>query len=104
MTDRHRTLTVVLDHDMRSDDVEAVVDAIKMIRCVSKVMTGDAVGGDDICAADDYRRAVGSMFMTLQMVAGEPRMKLRKYRLVEVIRRVVDGPNEEENESCQPTL
>ncbi len=69
MTDRHRTLTVVLDRDMRSDDVEAVVDAIKMMRCVSRVVLGDRTDGDELCAADDYRRAVGSMLMTLQGVA-----------------------------------
>lgn len=41
MTDRTRHLTVVLDEDMRVDDVEYVVDAIQMIKCVDKVVVGD---------------------------------------------------------------
>jgi hypothetical protein len=40
MTDRTRHLTVVLEEDMRVDDAEAVVNAIKMIRCVAEVEVG----------------------------------------------------------------
>jgi hypothetical protein len=39
MTDRIHALVVVLDHDIREDDVESVVQAIKMIRCVADVRT-----------------------------------------------------------------
>jgi len=37
MTDRVKALTVVLDADYRDDDIEALVDAIKMMRCVADV-------------------------------------------------------------------
>ncbi len=37
MTDRIYALTVVLDKDYRDDDVEAITNAIKMIRGVLKV-------------------------------------------------------------------
>ena len=37
MTDRVKGLYVSLDRDMRDDDVEAVMDAIRMVRCVSAV-------------------------------------------------------------------
>jgi len=37
MTDRIRHLTVVLDEDYRSDDVEAIVKAIQLIRGVASV-------------------------------------------------------------------
>jgi len=37
MTDRVRRLTVVLDGDYRDDDVESIVEAIKMIRGVARV-------------------------------------------------------------------
>ena len=43
MTDRIRTLVVVLDRDMRDDDVEHVVSAIRMMRRVSSVETGPVV-------------------------------------------------------------
>jgi hypothetical protein len=37
MTDRIYSLTVALDHDMRDDDVEALVDAIGCLRHVLSV-------------------------------------------------------------------
>lgn len=37
MTDRTNILTVALDHEMREDDVQCVIDAIKMIKYVSDV-------------------------------------------------------------------
>ena len=37
MTDRIKGFTVVLDRDMRDDDVEAVADAIRMIKRVATV-------------------------------------------------------------------
>jgi hypothetical protein len=40
MTDRVRTLTVILDQDMRTDDVKTVVKALKMIRYVDDVELG----------------------------------------------------------------
>jgi len=37
MTNRYYALTVVLDKDMRSDDAESIINAIKMIKHVLKV-------------------------------------------------------------------
>lgn len=39
MTDRIHALTVVLEHDIRDDDVEVIVHAIEMIRGVASVAT-----------------------------------------------------------------
>lgn len=37
MTDRFHALTVVLEHDMRDDDAQALIDAIKQMRGVLNV-------------------------------------------------------------------
>jgi len=37
MTERVHSLTVVLYHDVREDDVQHVIDAIGMVRCVLSV-------------------------------------------------------------------
>lgn len=37
MTDRYVALTVILDKEIRSDDCEPIIDAIKMIKHVLKV-------------------------------------------------------------------
>lgn len=37
MTDRVKALTVVLDADYRIDDIQVLVNAIKMMRCVADV-------------------------------------------------------------------
>lgn len=37
MTDRHSGYVVVLDHDMREDDAEAILNAIRMIKGVATV-------------------------------------------------------------------
>lgn len=39
MTDRVRTLTVVLDRDYRDDDAESIVNAIQMVKGVGSVTT-----------------------------------------------------------------
>lgn len=43
MTDRIRTLTVILDRDIRKDEVQAVTDALRMVRYVADVQPGPAV-------------------------------------------------------------
>lgn len=43
VTDRVRGAYVVFDHDIRTDDVEAVVNAIRMVRCVADVKTDQFV-------------------------------------------------------------
>ena len=37
MTDRIHALTVVLDRDIRDDDIRPIIEAIKQIRCVIAV-------------------------------------------------------------------
>lgn len=37
MTDRIHALTVVLERDIRDDDIQPVIEAIKMVRCVADV-------------------------------------------------------------------
>lgn len=43
MTDRVRGAYVVFDRDIRTDDVEKIVDAIRMMRCVADVQTDQFV-------------------------------------------------------------
>lgn len=38
MTDRHAAYIVALDHDIREDDAEAVINALKMVKGVLSVM------------------------------------------------------------------
>ena len=38
MTDRIHSLTVVLEHNIRDDDIEPLIKAIKMIRWVNEVV------------------------------------------------------------------
>lgn len=56
MTESVRMLTVVLDKDYRVDDVEAIVDAIRMTRGVESVVLGEVVG-----MVDDTAREVAKM-------------------------------------------
>jgi hypothetical protein len=47
MTDRIRSLTIVLDRDYRADDVETVMHAIHMIKGVHSVSIGEPVSLKD---------------------------------------------------------
>lgn len=40
MTDRIFSLTVILDREYRDDDVEAIADAVRMVRGVASVENG----------------------------------------------------------------
>jgi hypothetical protein len=69
MTDRVNALTVVLDRDMRDDDVQCVVDAIRMIKCVANVSLNVVDANDYINRAriisdsqSNAMRAVGLAF------------------------------------------
>jgi hypothetical protein len=48
VTDRIRHLTITLDTDYRDDDVEAIVQAIRLIRGVQHVDTRVVEGADDL--------------------------------------------------------
>lgn len=43
MTDRVQSLTVMLDDPIRTDDVQAIVDAIAMVKGVAKVELGEVM-------------------------------------------------------------
>lgn len=57
MTDRFNALTIVLDRDIRSDDAQSVIDAIKMVRGVQSVTPNIADMTDHIA----YVRARGEI-------------------------------------------
>lgn len=48
MTDRYNSLTVVLEKDMREDDAEDLITAVRMIKGVLSVECGIANPGDYI--------------------------------------------------------
>ena len=48
MTDRISALTVMLDRDIRSDDVEVLMDAIRMLRYVGSVEKHVATGEEQM--------------------------------------------------------
>ena len=56
MTDRINTVTVFLDHDMRTDDAETIIAAISMIKGVASAMPGQPVGLQDISNRMQVRR------------------------------------------------
>jgi len=39
MTDRYHSLTVILERDIRSDDAELLIDAIKCLRGILDIQT-----------------------------------------------------------------
>lgn len=60
MTDRVRYLTVILDQEYRTDDAEAFVHAISMVKGVQKVELGEPMGANDyisrqVIGAEIYR-------------------------------------------------
>lgn len=54
MTDRYKQLIVVLDHDIRSDDAEPLIEAIKLLRGVLTVHP-DVTTSSDLWAEDRTR-------------------------------------------------
>jgi hypothetical protein len=58
MTDRYNALTVALDRDIRDDDAEVIINAIKAIRGVSDV-TGNIVDIDSYVATSRISTLVG---------------------------------------------
>lgn len=56
MTDRIRTMHVILDDDYRTDDADSIWAAILMIKGISKVEFGDAVEVNDHIVREDIRR------------------------------------------------
>jgi hypothetical protein len=57
MTDRYNTLTVVLERDIRDDDAEYIINAIKMIKGVADV-SGNIADNDFYAAQVRVRRDI----------------------------------------------
>ncbi len=57
MTDRFNALVVVLDRDYRSDDAQAILDAIRMIKGVVAV-EGNVLKPDDFIARVRVREEI----------------------------------------------
>ena len=61
MTDRFHALTVVLDRDVRDDDLDALTDAIRMLRGVMDVrrhIADIATHGAEVRVRAEYRRRI----------------------------------------------
>lgn len=58
MTDRYHSLTVTLDVDIREDDAQAIISAIKQMRRVIDV-TGNVADLDSHMAEQRTRRELG---------------------------------------------
>lgn len=87
MTDRVRTLTVVLDRDYRTDDVEGIVDAIRMTKGVAKVDLGDATSGDDYVSRATFYVDVGADLVKLVHLAAGFSPADDRYRRIRAILR-----------------
>ena len=71
MTDRIRKLTVVLDRDFRSDDVQQIIDAIGMTKGVSEVKM-HVVGGEDWMARATVRNEMETLLMrAIRAIVGD---------------------------------
>lgn len=58
MTDRIRTVIVVLDNDYRTDDAEAILNAIRMVKGVASAEIGDVLDPTDYIARYALRHEV----------------------------------------------
>lgn len=64
MTDRFNALTVSLDRDIREDDAEVIINAIKAIRGVNGV-TGNIVDTDSYSAQQRVNSLVADKLISL---------------------------------------
>jgi hypothetical protein len=65
MTDRFRTITVLLENDTREDDVERVLTCIRSIQGVDDVKLGKPVSSSDWIARSAARRKLGEKIWSL---------------------------------------
>jgi hypothetical protein len=63
MTDRVQALTVVLDRDIRTDDVEHVINAIRMVKGVADVTDQHIADMDDHLARQRIRHDLGTTIL-----------------------------------------
>ena len=69
MTDRVRTLIVLLEEDTRADDAADVAELLKRIRYVADVRLGPVVGLDAWVVRNKIRRELGQQIWDL--IAGK---------------------------------
>lgn len=67
MTDRVASFTVILERDLRDDDAQEIIDAIRQLRGVLEVRP-EIVGTDHIVAKAQAR---GEIFARIQQVMAE---------------------------------
>lgn len=66
MTDRYNALTVVLDRDIREDDAEMLINAIRMLRGVLTVDPHVADIGDHVAAARVKRDLTEKLYTVMK--------------------------------------
>lgn len=59
MTDQHKGYVVVLEDDVREDDAEPIINAIKQVRGVLDVVPVDTRGLDDVIIEQRVRHDLG---------------------------------------------
>ncbi len=70
MTDRVRTLTVTLDRDFRTDDIETIIGWLKGVKYVADVQLGPVVEMGDHIARQEFRqRTLGDVAKVLRLYA-----------------------------------
>jgi hypothetical protein len=72
MTDRIRHLTVVLDRDIREDDLETLTSAIQMLRGVSQVKTHVVSATDAIARMAVRSEIQGKLFKAIDDIFDPP--------------------------------
>lgn len=74
MTDRYHSLTVVLEKDMRDDDAESLINAIKMMRHVISVK-GNVTDFTSLMAEERAMRHLGDKLLAVvyPKIYGVPR-------------------------------
>lgn len=85
MTDRIRTLTVVLDRDFRTDDLEAIIRTIMGLKHVVDVQPGPVVNVDQYIARADFRATVLLDLMKILRLYASPNLSPKEGEIQEAI-------------------
>lgn len=77
MSDRVQSLTIVLDKDYRTDDVEHIVAALRMVRGVADVTLGPVMDINAYTARETTLREfiTGQIEFLVQVLRGTPESK-----------------------------
>jgi phage-related baseplate assembly protein len=73
VTDRIRTLTVILDRDTRDDDVQSTVDALLHIKGVARVELGKPVSLPEIIARQSAASEIREQILAILFPERKPR-------------------------------